>query len=178
MDFRVWEGAGPWTGREVWSSAAAVQGRCVRRSGAGVAEPSLRSRLDMEFDSEGLRRLLGKVRAASWAASGTSGSGVVSTPGRTASSRSLLGLSRGVERGWAGLEPTAGNGPKEAAGLSLPRPGLWLHRQLRDPPPTPPYHLLCGVLTPPASLRLKQIPALPCSFYHALLFAEMGCPTF
>lgn len=84
---RAWEGAGPCAAREVWSSAAAVR-EPVREPVQGwVAEPDAGTRLEMEFDCEGLRRLLGKVRAARRARAGARPQGVwgVSTRGRATS---------------------------------------------------------------------------------------------
>ena len=87
--------------------------------GAGVAEPASRSWLEMEFDSEALRRLLGKVRAAGRAGSGASGSrGVRPWPAYRLGAST--GFSRASEPGWAGLKPAAGNGRGAAPALAPP----------------------------------------------------------
>ena len=135
VDVRAWEGAGSRTAREVWSAAASVQGKCGRRSGAGVAEPVSRSWLEMEFDSEALRRLLGKVRAAGRAGSGAPGSrGVRPWPAYFLGA--FTGFSRGSEPGWAGLKPAAGNGCGAAAALAPPA----VLRSSQPPPALTPSH--------------------------------------
>lgn len=141
---------------------------------AGVTEPGSGRWMEMEFDCEGLRRLLGKVRAARWAGSGAPG-----CRGRAASSRRFPGSSRGSERRRAGLKPAAGSGPREAAALSLPSPqsqggacGSAHDSEARG------LHREGDFLTPPASLVLKQLPALACAFNHAFLSAPTACPFF
>lgn len=131
--------------------------------GAGVAEPVSRSWLEMEFDSEALRRLLGKVRAAGQAVSGAPGSrGVRPWPAYFLGA--FTGFSRGSEPGWAGLKPAAGNGCGAAAALAPPA-------VLRSPQPPP-------ALTPShaTSFSLSQRPALAYLFNHAFLSAEMAYP--
>lgn len=121
---------------------------------AGAAEPGSGTWMEMEFDCEGLRRLLRKVQAARRAGSGAPG-----CRGRAASSRRFPASSRGLERRRASLKPAAGSGSREAAGLSLPSlqsPGggcssahdseaRGLSRE-------------GDFLTPPASLVLRQLP--------------------
>ena len=123
MDFRVWEGVGPWTAREVWSSAAAVQDSAEGDSGLGVSEPDSLFWLEMEFNSEGLRRLLGKVRPARRAGSGAPGLGGVSTPGRATSLGRFPGLSWGLERGVGWPEAGYGEWPQGGRGPLLPEAG-------------------------------------------------------
>lgn len=131
--------------------------------GAGVAEPASWSWLEMEFDSEALRRLLGKVRAAGRAGSGAPGSrGVRPWPAYFLGA--FTGFSRGSEPGWAGLKPAAGNGCRAAAALAPPAVP-------RSPQPAP-------VLTPSHATSFS----LCLSIQHSLIplttpFSQQKWPT-
>lgn len=126
---------------------------------AGAAEPGSGTWMEMEFDCEGLRRLLGKVRAARRAGSGAPG-----CRGRAASSRRFPASSPGLERRRASLKPVAGSGSREAAGLSLPslqspggRCSSAHDSEARG------LHPEGDFLTPPASQVLRQLPRTPLS---------------